>query len=58
MKLGWGAGWSPSFPKSQILTEGFPLSLQPHPKSISYRVEKGTATESSREIPMSTLPRK
>ncbi|VTJ51444.1 Hypothetical predicted protein [Marmota monax] len=44
--------------QSQILTERFLLSLQPHPKSISYRVEKGTSTESSREIPMSTLPRR
>lgn len=34
------------------------FSSKPHHKSISYLVKKGTSTESSREIPLSTLPRK
>lgn len=49
-------------PRPQKLTEdstSLSLSLppKPHHKSISYLVTKGTSTESSREMPMSTLPR-
>lgn len=66
-----GLSWAPQEAQLWRRKPGLPLTLCPtdslrilfslsqtSPQSISYLVTKGASTESSREIPMSTLPRK